>query len=392
MNIVTIHKAYKYRLYPDKVQSQALAQTFGCVRFVYNWALDKKNKAYKDNGESLSVTQLSKDLTQLKADKDHLWLNDVLRIPLTESLRNLNTAFSRYFKKLSGKPRFKNKYARQSAYYRHNDFRITDRGIKLQKIDGDIRVKFHRPLPRANEIRNAVVSKDSCGRYFVSILVIETIAQLKPVTHKIGIDLGLRHFLVTSNGDKIPNPRVFEYLYKKLRRAQRVLSRRKKGSNNRNKARFVVAKIQSKIANTRRDFQHKLSKTLIDENQAIGIETLKIQNMLRNKRLSRAIGDASWGQFVSFLQYKADWYGRDVVKLDTFYPSSKTCHVCGHKVNELPLHIRHWTCPYCNASHDRDINASINIQINTVGMTGIDHPTSTVVTVNACGDNVRPAN
>ena len=381
MKKVAIYKAYKYRLYPNKAQCLSLSQTFGCVRYVYNWALDKKQSAYRESNESLSITQLSRDLTLLKQETDKLWLNDVLRIPLTQALRNLNTAFNRFFKGQAGKPKFKSKYARQSAYYRHNDFCLIERGIKLQKIDGDIKVNYHRPLPKECEIRSATVSKDTCGRYFVSISVIETIAQLKPLKAKIGIDLGINHFAITSDGDKIANPRVFDSLYKKLIRTQRVLSRRKKGSKNRDKARLKVAKIHSKIANVRRNFQHKLSKMLIDENQAIGVESLKIQNMLKNRRLSRAIADVSWGQFVSFLCYKADWYGRDIVKLDTFYPSSKTCSLCGHKVDDMPLHVRVWTCPECFTEHDRDINAAINVRNNTVGMPEIY----------ACGVHVRPA-
>ena len=381
MSNVTIHKAYKYRIYPNKLQRQALSQAFGCVRYVYNWALEKKQSAYKENGESIPISQLSKELTFLRHQKDTIWLNGVSRIPLTEALRNLNRAYTNFFKKRGGKPKFKSKYARQSAYYRHNDIKITGRGIKFQKIDGDIKVRWHRPLPEDCEIRSAAVSKDKMGRYFVSISIIETIAQLEPIKTKIGIDLGLTHFAITSNGNKTINLRIFESLQKKLRRAQRVFARKKKGSKNRAKAKLRVDKIYAKIADKRRDFQHKLSKMLIDENQAIGVEKLRIQNMMKNKRLAKAIGDVSWGGFIRMLEYKGKWYGRDVVPLDTFFPSSKTCSTCGHKVDDMPLSIRQWTCPECYTKHDRDINAAINIRNNTVGMTEID----------ACGVHVRPA-
>ena len=381
MCAINVHRGYKYRIYPNRSQCQALAKTFGCVRYVYNWGLEKKEAGYKQSGKSVSITQLSRDLTQLRMEQDKKWLSDVLRIPLTMALRNLNTAYSRFFKKQGGRPKFKNKYARQSAYYRHNDVKITKRGIKLQKIDGEIKVRFHRPLPKICEIRSAVVSKDKIGRYFVSICVIESIAQLKPIQTKIGIDLGLNHFCITSNGDKIINLRIFESLQKKLRRAQRVFARRKYGSKNREKAKLRVDKIYSKIVDRRRDFQHKLSKAFIDENQAIGVEKLRIQNMLKNKRLAKAIGDVSWRQFIRMLEYKGQWYGRDVVPLDTFFPSSKTCSGCGHKIDDMPLNIREWTCPECCTTHDRDINAAINVRDNTVGMTEID----------ACGVHVRPA-
>lgn len=381
MSHVPTHKAYKYRIYPNKLQRQALSQTFGCVRYVYNWALEKKQSAYKENGESIPISQLSKELTFLRHQKDTIWLNGVSRIPLTEALRNLNRAYTNFFKRRGGKPKFKSKYARQSAYYRHNDIKITGRGIKFQKIDGDIKVRWHRPLPEDCEIRSAVVSKDKMGRYFVSISIIETIAQLEPIKTKIGIDLGLTHFAITSNGNKTINLRIFESLEKKLRRAQRVFARRKKGSKNRAKAKLRVDKIYAKIVDKRRDFQHKLSKMLIDENQAIGVEKLRIQNMMKNKRLAKAIGDVSWGEFIRMLEYKGKWYGRDVVPLDTFFPSSKTCSTCGHKVDDMPLSIRQWTCPECYTKHYRDINAAINIRNNTVGMTEID----------ACGVHGRPA-
>ena len=369
MSKVLIHRGYKYRLYPNRAQRETLAQTFGCCRYVYNWGLDRISTAHKETGKSLSAYDLGKELTSLKRESDKLWLNDVLRVPLEQSLRHLHTAFEKFFKKQGGYPRFKKKHNRESATYKPDRITITDRAIKLQKIDGDIKVRFHRPLPKGGEIRKAVVSMDSAGRYFVSITVIEEITTLPPLKAKIGIDLGLRHFATISTGEKIDNPRHFERHYKKLRRAQKSLSRKKKGSNNRDKARRKVARIYVRIEDARKDFLHKLSTRLISENQAIGTEGLRVQNMLKNKRLSRHIGNAGWGEFVRMLQYKADWYGRDIVKADPFFASSKTCSVCGHRIDELPLGIRQWTCPKCSTIHDRDINAAVNIKNHTVGMT-----------------------
>ena len=370
MSKVLIHRGYKYRLYPNKAQREALAQTFGCCRYVYNWGLDRKSTVYAETGKSLSAYDLSKELTALKREPDKLWLNDVLRVPLAQSLRHLDSAFEKFFKKQGGYPRFKKKHSRQSATYDRDCITITDRGVKLYKMPGEVKIRFDRPLPKGGEIRNAVVSMDSAGRYFVSIMVKEEIATLPPLKARIGIDLGLTHFATISTGEKIDNPRHFDRHYKRLRRAQKSLSRKKKGSKNRDKARRKVARIHARITDARKDFLHKLSTRLISENQAIGTETLRVQNMMKNKRLSRHIGDAGWGEFVRMLQYKADWYGRDVVPADTFFPSSKTCSVCGYKLAELPLNIRQWTCPKCSTIHDRDINAAINVRNHTVGMTG----------------------
>ena len=371
MSKIFVMRGYKYRMYPNVAQRAVLAQTFGCCRFVYNWALDRKQSAYVDTGTSLSVYDLSKELTQLKKEPDHLWLNDVLRVPLKESLRHLGTAFDRFFKKQGGYPRFKSKHKRQSAHYTRDRITLTGRGIKLQKMPGELRVRYHRPLPQDGEVRSAVVSKDPAGRYFVSILVREEIAQLAPITPKVGVDLGLTHFAITSKGEKVAHPKLFNHHFKCLRRAQQSLSRKQKGSKNRDKARLKVARIHARIGDARKDFLHKLSTRLISENQAIGTESLRVKNMMKNKRLAKAIGDSGWHTFTTMLTYKAQWYGRDVVPLDTFFPSSKTCSACGYVINDLPLSVRLWTCPKCNTTHDRDINAAVNIQNNTVGMTEI---------------------
>ena len=371
MRKIFVMRGYKYRMYPNVAQRVALAQTFGCVRYVYNWALDRKQSVYADTGTSLSVYDLSKELTVLKRDPDHLWLNDVLRVPLNQSLRHLGTAYDRFFKKQGGYPKFKKKHNKQGAHYTKDRFTVTDRGIRLQKMPGEIKVRFHRTLPKGGEIRSATLSKDRAGRYFVSLLVKEQIAQLKPISHKVGIDLGLHHFATTSHGEKVAHPKIFNQHFKRLRKAQQALSRKQKGSKNREKARQKVARIHAHIGDARKDFLHKLSHRLIRENQAIGTEGLQVQNMMKNKALARAIGDSGWFEFVRQLTYKADWYGRVVVPLDTFFPSSKTCSACGYVMDDLPLSVREWTCPQCNTTHDRDINAAVNIRNHTVGMTEI---------------------
>ncbi len=390
MGIVRVQRGYKYRLYPNKYQEQMLNKTFGCVRYVYNHGLERKEKSYKEVGRSVSHGKLMKELTAIKKDPDKVWLNEVSAGALQESLRILKNSYEWFFKKQSGKPRFKSKSNKQSIRYDRTRCKVTERGVKLQKIYGDIKVRFHKRLSEACELRNMTVTKDRMGRYFVSIGVIEPIKQLDPIDAKTGIDLGLTHHTVLSTGEKVDNPRFFDKHFKQLRRAQRTLCRRKKGSKNREKARREVARIYAKIADSRRYFLHKLSTRLIRENQAIGAETLRVRNMMKNRRLARLIGDVSWAEFVRMLEYKGKWYGRRVKKLNAYYPSSKTCSVCGHELDDLPLHIREWECPVCSTHHDRDVNAARNIQNNTVGMTEIDL-SSSVRQVNACGVNVRPA-
>ncbi len=372
MRVIKVQRGYKYRLYPNKYQEQLLIRTFGCCRYVYNHGLEQKEKSYRETGCSVSHGELMKELTHMKKDPETIWLGEVSAGALQESLRILKNSYEQFFKKQSEKPRFKSKSSKQSIRYDRTRCKVTERGIKIQKIDGDIRVKFHKKLPENCEVRNMTVTKDRMGRFFVSIGVIEPIKQLDPIDTKTGIDLGLTHHTVLSNGEKVDNPRFFDKYFKQLRRAQRTLSRRKKGSKNREKARREVARIYVKIADSRRYFLHKLSTRLIRENQAIGVETLRVRNMMKNRRLARLIGDVSWSEFVRMLEYKGMWYGRSVKKLNAYYPSSKTCSVCDHELDDLPLHIRKWACPICGPHHDRDVNAARNIQNNTVGMTEID--------------------
>ena len=391
MSNIKITKGYRFRLYPNATQKAMLANLFGCCRYVYNWGLARRRKHYQNTGRSLNSYDLSKELTQHKKESDKGWLNEVLRMPLRVSLFNLDRAFKNFYEKRAGYPKFKTKNGKQSAKITRQYFSIQDNRLSINKMPGAIRVRWSRHWQKNADVSSVTVSKDRAGRYFASFLVTETIAHLPPVKAKIGIDMGLSHFLTLSTGEKVENPKFFVSAERRYRRACKNLSRKQKGSKNRAKARLKLSRIASRISDSRRDFCHQLSSRLIRENQAIGVEDLGIQNMMKNRRLSKAIGDASWGTFLSLLSYKAAWYGKDVVTLDTFFASSKTCSICGHKREKLPLYIRKWACSKCQTLHDRDVNAAINIQKHTVGETEMVYNWSCFDQfTNACGVPVSP--
>ena len=371
---------YKYRLYPNHEQTHSITQLFGCVRYVYNWALSLRKQHYKETGKDINSYELSKLLTQHKKSPEYLWLNDVLRMPLRIALFHLDTAYKNFFEKRCNKPKFKKKQNNQSATITYQYFNIENGKLNISKIPGTLKIRWSKHWTPDATVKSLTISRDTAGRYFVSFLVSEKIAVIENIGDKIGIDIGLSHFLTTSNGEKIFNPRCFDKLLKKYRRLCRSFSRKKKGSKNHEKARLKTARIATRIADMRRDFQHKLSTRLIRENQAIGIESLSVENMLKNRHLSKHIADASWSTFLNMLTYKGQWYNCDIVTLPQFFPSTKTCSACGFVIEELPLSTRIWTCPKCHTNHDRDINAAINILKHTVGETEIY----------ACRDSVRP--
>jgi putative transposase len=353
-------RAYKYRLYPTPEQEQLLTRTFGCVRFVYNAVLRYRTDAFYERREKIGYVAANAELSRMKKAEDTGFLNEVSSVPLQQCLRHQQTAFKNFFEGRAKYPNFKSKRHRQSAEFTRSAFKYRDGQLFLAKCKDPLPVRWSRELP--SDPTTVTVSRDSAGRYFVSCLC-EFDPETLPVTPKmVGIDLGLKELFVTSDGHRIGNPRHTARYAARLARAQRRLSKKKLGSANRAKARQKVAKLHAKISDCRQDNLHKLSRRLINENQVICVESLKVKNMLRNPTLAKSISDAGWGEFVRQLAYKAEWAERSLVAIDQWYPSSKRCSGCGHVVDSLPLKVREWECPECAVKHDRDINAAVNIK------------------------------
>lgn len=357
---MTMFKGVCFRIYPNQKQKIQINQTFGCCRLVYNKGLDLRIKNYETNGKS-SYGETSKMLTKLKQQENFAFLKDVDSIALQQALRDLDKAYVNFFHHIAGFPQFRSKHNHHQSYRtlnQNNNIRIEGKKLKLPKI-GYVKIKQSMEI---GVIINVTIKKTATGKYF-AVLLTEFDPEPKPSTGAVvGIDVGIKDFYTDSNGNIVKNPRFSEKAKNKLRREQRKLSRRKKGSNNYEKQRQKVALAHEKITNSRNDFLHKLSTSLIEENQTICIEDLKVKNMIKNHKLAKHISSVSWAKFFKYLSYKSNWYNRDLIKVETFYPSSQTCSYCGCKNPDIKnLAIREWDCPFCGSHHNRDQNAALNI-------------------------------
>lgn len=356
-------KAYKYRIYPTKSQIQIIERHFGHCRYVFNWALEQKIQAFEQDNNSLSQYDLSGKLTRLK--KESNWLYQTNSQSLDRMLNQVESAFNSFFKKKSGFSKYKTKKELSQSFQVPQRYKVDfiNKTVWIPKV-GTVKTKFHRVFDGIK--KTMTVSRTPTGKYYISILVDDQKEfpdkQLFSKGNTIGIDMGIKYFAVFSSGEKIENPKYLRRSIKKLKVLQKRLSRKQKGSSNRRKTRAKLALLYEKISNQRSDFQHKLSQRLISENQAIAVETLNVAGLRKNHKLAQAISDASWSSFISKLEYKALWYGKTLLQIGTFEPSSKMCNICGYLNSNLGLMDRDWTCPVCKTTHDRDINAAVNIK------------------------------
>jgi putative transposase len=358
--------SYRFRFYPTADQKAALAEVFGHTRYVWNWALDLRTHSYYEEGTSLTYTDTSKRLTEHKQEKE--WLRNVSSVALQQKLRDLEQAFQNFFDGRTGYPNFKRKHGKQSARFASNAFTLYGKALSVAKVPGKLNVRWSRDLSGSCTVTSVTLTKDPAGRYFVSLTCTEKKEPLPKTDTAVGIDLGITDVVVTSGGFKSGNPKHLGNDLYRLRKAQRRLSRKKKGSENWKKQKRRVARLHAKIADKRNDFLHKLSHKLVDENQTICLETLNVKGMQQNRSLSRSIADTGWSTLVQYIEYKAERAGRTVVKIDRWFPSTKRCSACGHVGETKPLSVRSWQCEECSEHHDRDVNAAKNIR--TVGLAG----------------------
>jgi len=362
-----VEKAYKFRIYPNKKQEILIQKTFGSCRFIYNHYLAKRIEMYKKDKSTINYNQCSSDMTNLK--KEIEWLKEPDKFALQYSLKDLDQAYKNFFRRIkqgdkkAGFPHFKSKKDNMKSYktaYTNNNIQVLEKQIKLPKL-GLVKCKVSKQIQ--GRVINTTISQNPSGKYFVSVCCTDVeIPQYSPTGVVVGIDLGIKEFAITSDGKHIENPKFLRKSEKKLAKLQKELSRKTIGSNNRNKARIKVARLHEKIVNQRKNFLNKTSTELIKKYDIICLETLKVKNMVKNHKMAKSISDVSWGEFVRQIQYKADWYGRLVQRVDTYFPSSQLCNICGYKNSDTKdLQVREWECPICHTFHDRDGNASKNI-------------------------------
>lgn len=377
----TVKRAYKFRFYPTNEQASLLARSFGCARVVYNKGLEVRRDAWENDGVSVSYNDTAKLLTQWKRTEEYSYLREVSNVVLQQSLKNLDAAYQRFFKKQNNYPRFKSRRGKQSIRLTSNGFRfdVKRRSVTLAKMREPLDIVWSRTIPKASRVSSVTVSCDTAGRYFISMLTEVDVVQKAPVAKTVGLDLGVHDTVITSDGEKIANPRFTQQGATRIAKLQRTLSRKQKGSRNRKKVQRKLARAHAHITDSRRDHLHKLSSTLIDKNHVIVLEDLQVKAMMssaqgtqqhpgKNVRqkagMNRAIADVGWGELRSMLEYKAAWCGRELIVIDKWFPSTQLCSDCGDRsgpTGRTQLNVRSWTCSKCNSHHDRDVNAARNI-------------------------------